>query len=38
MVSHPSCLERRVLAVVGKDEKTLPLGIVEHVLGEHVHV
>ena len=38
VVLHPAGLERGVLPVVAEDEKASPLGVLHHVLREHVHV
>ena len=38
VVLHPARLERRVLAVVAEDEQAAALRVVDHVLGEDVHV
>ena len=38
MVLHPPGLERRVLPVVAEHEQAPALGVMDHVLGENVHV
>ena len=38
MVFHPAGLESGVLAVVAENQKSLTLGIVHHILGQHVDV
>ncbi|MBK8179278.1 MAG: hypothetical protein IPK67_10405 [Planctomycetes bacterium] len=38
MVLHPSGLERSVLPVVAEHEESRPLGVLHHVLRQHVNV
>ena len=38
MVLHPAGLEGGVLPVVAEHQQPRPLGVVHHVLREHVHV
>jgi len=38
MILHPSGLEGGILAVVGKDQQAFALGVVEHTLGQHMHI
>ena len=38
VILHPAGLERRVLTVVAEHEQAPALGMMHHVLGEHVHV
>ena len=38
MIEHPSCLECRILAVVGKHQQSAPLCAVDHILSENMYV
>ena len=38
VVTHPTGLERCLLAVVGKDQQSSALGVLHHVLCENVHI
>ena len=38
MVFHPTSLECRILAVVGKEQQAFSIGVLDHVLSQHVDV
>ena len=38
VVLHPARLEGGILAVVGKHQQPPPLGMVQHVLGQHMDI
>ena len=38
VVLHPTCLKGCILPIIGKDQQSLPLRMMHHVLGEHMHI